>query len=311
MSINWFPGHMHKAGKDIQQILPTIDLVIEVLDARIPFSSENPLLASLRGDKPCIKILNKCDLADPEYTNQWQHHLESNKQIKTLALNHQQPEQFKSILTLCHKLLPGRHQAGKQIKAMIVGIPNVGKSTLINILAGRRIAKTGNEPAITKMQQRIQLPDDIVLFDTPGMLWPKLTTQHVGYRLAITGAIKDTAIDHSEIALYAAEYFLNAYPKHLKHRFELDILPGSAVELLETLGSQRGCLTAKGRIDLDKVSKILLLEYRSAKIGTLSLELPEMVDRELSEQALIDQKKAEKKAQRRKRNRSVQQTESQ
>lgn len=308
MSINWFPGHMHKAGKDIQQTLPKIDLVIEVLDARIPYSSENPLLASLRGDKPCIKIFNKSDLADPEYTDQWQHYLEINKQIKTLALDYQQPEKFKSIVTLCHKLLPGRHQAGKQIKAMIVGIPNVGKSTLINILAGRRIAKTGNEPAITKMQQRIQLPDDIVLFDTPGMLWPKLTTKHVGYRLAITGAIKDTAIDHSDIALYAADYFLNAYSKNLKNRFELDDLPGSGLELLETIGSQRGCLTSKGRVDLDKVSKILLLEYRSAKLGSLSLELPEMIDRELSEQAFIDQEKAAKKARRQKRSCSTQQS---
>ncbi len=295
MSINWFPGHMHKAGKEIKQALPKVDLVIEVLDARIPYSSENPMLASLRGDKPCIKIFNKNDLADRVMTEQWQSHLEQHNNIKTLALSADQPDRIRQIPDLCRKLLPDKKNSIKQIRAMIMGIPNVGKSTLINILAGRTIAKTGNEPAVTKMQQRIDLTDDIVLFDTPGMLWPKLTTPEVGYRLAITGAIKDTAIDHADIAMFAADYLLSHYPDNLQSRFQLQQLPDTELEFLEIVGKQRGCLGSRGRVDLDKIAKILLSEFRAGTLGMISLELPEMVKHELAQQAIIDAQKAEKK----------------
>ncbi len=296
MSINWYPGHMHKAGKEIKQALPKVDLVIEVLDARIPFSSENPMLASFRGNKPCIKIFNKSDLADPEVTELWQAHLEQQNNLKTLALSSHYPEKIRQIPNLCRKLLPQRQDSIKQIRAMIMGIPNVGKSTLINILVGRSIAKTGNEPAVTKMQQRIILADDIVLFDTPGMLWPKLTTRQVGYRLAITGAIKDTAIDHADVAMFAAQYLLSHYPENLKARYQLEQLPDTELELLETIGKLRGCLGSHGLVNLDKVAKILLAEFRAGTLGTISLELPHLVEQELAEQAVIDEKKAEKKA---------------
>ncbi len=287
---------MYKAGKEIKKALPKVDLVIEVLDARIPYSSANPMLANLRGNKPCIKILNKNDLADPEITSQWQSHLEQHKHIKTLALNSLQPEKIHQIPALCRKLLPEKKNNIKQIRTMIMGIPNVGKSTLINTLAGRSIAKTGNEPAVTKMQQRINLTDDIVLFDTPGMLWPKLTTAQVGYRLAMTGAIKDTAIDHADVAFFAAEYLLTHYPDYLQSRYLLDPLPDSELELLESIGKQRGCLGVRGLVDLDKVAKILLSEFRAGTLGLVSLELPDMVEQELAEQAIIDAEKAEKKA---------------
>jgi ribosome biogenesis GTPase A len=292
---------MHKAGKEIKQALPKVDLVIEVLDARIPFSSENPMLASLRGDKPCIKIFNKSDLADPAITQQWQTHLEQQNNIKTLALSNQFPEKIRQIPDLCRKLLPDRQDSIKQIRAMIMGIPNVGKSTLINILVGRSIAKTGNEPAVTKMQQRIDLADDIVLFDTPGMLWPKLTTRQVGYRLAMTGAIKDTAIDHADVAFFAAQYLLEHYPENLQSRYLLDQLPDTELEFLETIGKQRGCLGARGLVDLDKIAKILLSEFRAGTLGTISLELPHLVEQELAEQVIIDEKKAIKKAARSKK----------
>ncbi len=301
MNINWYPGHMHKAGKEIKQALPKVDLVIEVLDARIPFSSENPMLASLRGDKPCIKIFNKSDLADAAITQQWQTHLEQQNNIKTLALSNHYPDKIRQIPDLCRKLLPQRQDSIKQIRAMIMGIPNVGKSTLINILAGRSIAKTGNEPAVTKMQQRINLTDDIVLFDTPGMLWPKLTTRQVGYRLAMTGAIKDTAIDHADVAFFAAQYLLVHYPENLQSRYQLDQLPETELEFLETIGKQRGCLGARGLVNLDKIAKILLSEFRAGTLGTISLELPHLVEQELAEQALIDEKKAIKKAARSKK----------
>jgi ribosome biogenesis GTPase A len=310
MSINWYPGHMHKAGKEIKQALPKVDLVIEVLDARIPFSSENPMLARLRGNKPCIKIFNKNDLADPKITKLWQTHLEQHNHIKTLALSSHYPDKIRQIPDLCRKLLPEKKDSIKQIRTMIMGIPNVGKSTLINILVGRSIAKTGNEPAVTKRQQRINLADDIVLFDTPGMLWPKLTTRQVGYRLAITGAIKNTAIDHADVAFFAAQYLLQHYPENLQSRYQLEQLPDTELELLETIGKQRGCLGARGLVDLDKVAKILLSEFRAGTLGTISLELPHLVEQELAEQAIIDEKKAEKKAARSKKHKNTKQSSS-
>ena len=285
---------MHKACKQIKQTLPKVDLVIEILDARIPYSSENPMLASLRGNKPSIKIFNKSDLADPHITHQWQTHLEQRNNIKTLAFNCHQPDKIRQISALCKQLAQKKHNAIQPVRALILGIPNVGKSTLINLLAGRCIAKTGNEPAVTKMQQRIHLDTHIVLFDTPGMLWPKLTTAQVGYRLAITGAIKDTAIDHIDIAFFAANYLLSQYPNHLQSRFHLEQLPDTELECLEVIGKQRGCLGAGGRVNLDKAAKILLSEFRAGLLGRISLELPEMIDRELVQQAIIDAEKAEK-----------------
>ena len=188
-TIQWYPGHMHKARKEIAEVMPQMDLIIEVLDARIPYSSSNPMISDLRGDTPCIKILNKSDLADPIVTAQWLEYLELEEGVKAYALTTQQPSEIKKIPQLIRALVPNKEGAHKVIKAMIMGIPNVGKSTTINILANRIIAKTGNEPAVTKQQQRIKLDDGIVLSDTPGMLWPKVQNPLSGYRLASTGAI--------------------------------------------------------------------------------------------------------------------------
>ncbi|MBP6383651.1 MAG: ribosome biogenesis GTPase YlqF, partial [Aeromonas sp.] len=166
MSINWFPGHMHKARKEIAEVMPQVDVIIEMLDARIPFSSENPLVPELRGDTPVIKVLNKADLADPEITALWVAHMEKEKGIKALPLTQQEPEKIKQLLTLCHEMLPERNLELRGVRAMIMGIPNVGKSTLINTLAGRIIARTGNEAGVTKSQQRIKLDNNVVLTDT-------------------------------------------------------------------------------------------------------------------------------------------------
>jgi ribosome biogenesis GTPase A len=302
MAIQWYPGHMHKASKEMKQILSQVDLFIEVLDARIPFSSENPMLAQIRGDKPTIKILNKSDLADAERTEQWQRYLEQQSNVKTIALTASEPERAKDILALCHKLMPHKSAADKQISAMIVGIPNVGKSTLINTLAGRMIAKTGNEPAVTKMQQRIKLERGIVLFDTPGVLWPNLENPHTGYRLAVTGAIKETAIDNADIAFYAADFFMKNYPDFLKKRYELADVPETELALLEQIGAKRGCLRGGGQVDLDRVSKIVLTEFRSAMIGNITLETPAMMEQELIElEKIRAEKKAKKEARKQKR----------
>ncbi|MGZ8223520.1 MAG: ribosome biogenesis GTPase YlqF [Methylobacter sp.] len=295
MNIQWYPGHMHKASKEIKEILPQIDLIIEILDARIPFSSQNPMLTTLRGNKPCIKILSKSDLADPEITRQWQTYLEQEQGVKTLAVTVGQPDKMKQLPDLCHKMLPHKDSSSRLMHTLIVGIPNVGKSTLINILAGRMIAKTGNEPAITKMQQRIDIGSGIILLDTPGLLWPNVENKNSGYRLAVTGAIKDTAINHEDIAVFAAEYLLKNYPDYLKARFQMDQLPENEQQLMEIIGKNRGCLRAGGHIDRDKVAKILLSELRAGTIGRVSLETPAIMEKELAELVIIRAQKAAKK----------------
>lgn len=288
---------MHKARKEIEEVMPQIDLVIEVLDARIPYSSENPMVAKLRQDKPCIKLLNKSDLADPEITNRWIEYLEQEQGVRAQAITTLQPAMVRKIPELCRKLVPVSEGALKDIRTMIMGIPNVGKSTIINTLAGRVIAKTGNEPAVTKAQQRINLKNGIVLSDTPGILWPKVDNEASGYRLAVTGAIKDTAMEYEDVALFAAAYFLHAYPEAMMERYKLTSLPATDIELLEEIGRRRGALRSGGHIDLHKASELLLHEFRSGKIGQLSLETPEMAQAEEVEVAkLLAEKEALKQA---------------
>jgi ribosome biogenesis GTPase A len=290
---------MHKACKEIRQALPDIDLLIEILDARIPFSSQNPMLAGLRRDKPTIRVLNKTDLADPEVTRLWQQHLELDQSVKTLAVAMAQPDKIRLITDLCSKMLPEKAGANKVIRTMIMGIPNVGKSTIINILAGRTIAKTGNEPAVTKQQQRINLKNNIVLSDTPGVLWPNVENRNSGYRLAVTGAIKDTAFQHDDIAVFALEYLFHTYPLQLQQRYQLESLPDEPQALLQAIGQRRGCLKAGQQIDLDKAAKLFLTELRAGTIGQISLETPEMIVGEMIELAVIREEKAAKKAARR------------
>jgi len=299
--VQWYPGHMHKASKEIKQKLPEVDLIIEVLDARIPFSSQNPMIASLRGNKPTIKVLSKSDLADPERTEIWQAYLEQHDGVKTLQITTEDPSKMLQLPNLIRKMLPNKEGSAKKIQAMIMGIPNVGKSTLINTLMGRAVAKTGNEPAVTKGQQQINLAEDIVLWDTPGVTWANIENKNSGYRLATTGAIRDTAIDYEDIACYAAEFLLNNYPERLKERYNLAEMPDSDIELLDYIAAKRGCLRGGGHTDFDKVSKILLNEVRNGTLGRLTFELPEEMEIELVELAQIQEEKAAKKEIRKKR----------
>jgi ribosome biogenesis GTPase A len=301
MAIQWYPGHMHKASKEMKAILPTVDLIIEVLDARIPYSSENPMLAELRGDKPVIKVLNKMDLADPEKLNIWQAYLEQKKNVKTFPMVAQQTTRVSDLLDLCVKMVPNKASDVKNIQTMIMGIPNVGKSTLINSLAGRIIAKTGNEPAITKRQQRIKLDRGIVLHDTPGVLWPNLENPHSGYRLAVSGAIKETAIENADIALYAVEYLLQTYPGRLAERYQIEENLDAPIETLEAIGRLRGCLSGGGHIDYDRVAKIVLTELRAGTLGRLILEMPQQVEQEWAQVLVTREEKAAKKAARKQR----------
>ncbi len=262
MAVQWYPGHMNKARRIIKDTMSEVDLVIEVMDARIPFSSENPMVAELRQHRPCIKILNKSDLADPETTKLWLTHLEKEQGVKAQALSVMDKSRTKNLPDLCRKLLPDRGTAVKSIRVMIMGIPNVGKSTLINTLAGKTLAKVGDEPAVTKVvssaQHRILLAGNIMLSDTPGILWPKIENGNSSYRLAITGAIKNTAFDFEDIALFAADYLIDAYGERVVQRYKLKQCPDTGIQLLEELGRKRGFLRAGGIIDLQRASEILI-----------------------------------------------------
>jgi ribosome biogenesis GTPase A len=294
MAINWFPGHMHKARKEIKQVMPQMDLIIEVLDARIPFSSENPMVPALRGDTPVIKVLNKRDLADPDVTAQWQHWLEKEKGIRAVTLTHNHRNEALDILRLAQEMVPGSIRDTRALRIMILGIPNVGKSTLINTLAGRPVAKTGNEPAVTRAQQAIKLPDNILLYDTPGFLWPKLTPEECGYRLAVTGAIRAAVIEFEDVALFAADYLLQAYPDRVCERYGLEGKPADGLALMDAIAAKRRFFARGGIPDLHKVSEILLNELRAGTLGAVSLETPAMVEAEQAREAVrLEQEQAQ------------------
>ncbi|OZB20534.1 MAG: ribosome biogenesis GTPase YlqF [Marinobacter sp. 34-60-7] len=280
MAINWFPGHMHKARKEIKKVMPQMDLIIEVVDARIPFSSENPLVPALRGDTPLIKVLNKRDLADPEITRQWVEWLEQERGVRAVTLTHNQRQEALDILKLAETLTPGHDRQKSALRVMILGIPNVGKSTLINTLAGRPAAKTGNEPAVTRAQQAIKLPDNLLLYDTPGFLWPKLSPEACGYRLAVTGAIRSAVLDFEDVALFEADYLLAAYPELVMARYGLEERPRDGLALMDAIAVKRRFLGRGGVPDLHKVSEILLNEFRAGTLGRISLETPKMVEQE-------------------------------
>ena len=297
-SIQWFPGHMNKARNEVKEIMPEMDVVIEVIDARIPYSSENPMVAALRGQKPVIKILNKADLADPILTQKWMDYLEAQDGVRAMACDNNKADDVKRIVQLCKNLVPNKVGTGRQIKAMIMGIPNVGKSTLINTLAGRAVAKTGDEPAVTKSQQLIKIDNEIMLYDTPGMLWPKVENAHSGYRLAATGGIRDTAFDFADVAGYTAEYLIEAYPELLKERYKIDDLPQTDWEFFEIAGRSRGLLKKGGIVDTYRMSEILVNELRSGTLGRITLETPEMMAVEedvVAEQRLAAEAKKEAK----------------
>jgi ribosome biogenesis GTPase A len=289
---------MHKAQLQIKEAMPKVDLVIELLDARIPFSSQNPLLATLRGKKPCLKVLTKSDLADPARTADWQAYLEREQDVKARDVSTTQAGRIARLADVCHKMLPHRHGQARPIRTMIVGIPNVGKSTLMNILAGRKIAKTGNEPAITKQQQLIRVGNGIEVIDTPGVLWPNVENENSGYRLAATGAIKDTAMEYSDVAYFVAGYLLKNYSEAITAHYALDAIPADQISLLDAIGKKRGCLKKGGVVDYERASRLFINDLRSGGLGPITLETPELIHQETAAQQAEKAEKTERKRKR-------------
>ena len=275
MIIDWYPGHMKRARAQIIEVLPTIDLVIEVLDARLPVSSANPLLEKLRGQKPCIKVLNKNDLADPTVTKAWVNYLEKQQGVKAIPLEATNRRDVGLLPKLCRKLIPHKGGKGqKPLRVMIVGIPNVGKSTLINTMAGKKMARVGDKPAITTCPQQIDLRNGIRLADTPGLLWPVMDDQNGACRLAASGAIGDNAFDTTEVSLATIDYLSGRYPALLLQRYKLPELPETPLAITEEIGRRRGCLISGGDVDLHRAAELFLRELRAGKLGRISLERP-------------------------------------
>jgi len=266
---------MTKARRVLGEMMPSQDVVIEVLDARMPAASANPVVAELRGNKPCLKVLSKSDLADPEVTEAWLAHFQSDPTVLAIATSLSRAGDARSrIPALCARLSQRERGADKALRAVITGIPNVGKSSLINTLLGRPVAAVSDKPAVTRETQLVTLPSGMQLTDNPGLLWPKIQDDDATMRLALGGAIPDTAIEYQSVGLFAGQYLLARYPSLLVARYKLKETPPSAGALLEEIGRRRGCLRSGGTVDLYKAADILVHEFRAGTLGRISLESP-------------------------------------
>jgi len=277
MAIQWYPGHMTSARKKAAETMASIDVVIEVLDARLPEASTNPLVRELRlhRQRPCLKVLNKSDLADPDVTRAWLAYYNRQHGVKAVAISSKNQSEVARLPALCQSLAPHRNDNTKQLRMMIMGIPNVGKSTLMNALVKRRIAKVGDEPAVTKAQQMHQISVRHSIIDTPGLMWPKIEYPGDGLMLAASHAVGRNAIIDEEVAVFLADLLLARYPAFLAARYGIPIEGIDGVTLVQGIARRRALLMRGGEPDIEKASSVLLQDYRDGRLGRISLETPE------------------------------------
>ena len=280
MGINWYPGHMDKAQKQLRKLVKEADIIIEVLDARIPYSSCNPLIAEISKETIKLKILNKADIADPVVTAKWVNFFNKQRNIQAITTTGHHPKSAKIIINKIKNLVTKTNSI-KPIKAVITGIPNSGKSTIINTLNNKKIAKTGNEPAVTKQQSRINLKNGIIVFDTPGILWPKIENPYSSYRLAATGAIKNTAFHLYDIIIFVINYLMNNYNKELRQRYQLPKDMDEEELILEFIAKKTGAVIEdQAQMDKNKLAETIINDLRKCKIGFISLESPSSIQEE-------------------------------
>ena len=279
MSIQWFPGHMNAARKEAAKTMEVIDVIVEVLDARIPEASCNPMIEELRlaRQRPCLKILNKADLADPAVTQAWLNRYDRQPGVSAVALSCSHAGDAAKVPSLCQPLAPHRNSSVKPLRMLIMGIPNVGKSTLMNMLLKRRVARVGDEPAVTKVQQRHKLNDRMAITDSPGLLWGTIKDPNVGLLLATINAVGHTVVDDEAVAGFLATILLARYPARLTSRYGFAVEGLDSAGVIDAIGRTRGCLLTRsgGGLDRDKAARILLSDYRSGTLGRTSLEEPE------------------------------------
>ncbi|MDR3369641.1 ribosome biogenesis GTPase YlqF [Rhodoferax sp.] len=294
--IQWFPGHMHLTQKAIAERIKNIDVVIELLDARLPGSSANPMLATLTQGKPALKVLNKQDLADPDRTALWLAHYNAQPGMRAIALDASISAPAKALIAACHELAPNRGSMVKPMRVLICGIPNVGKSTLINTLAGKRATKTGDEAGVTKLEQRIALAPDFYLYDTPGMLWPRIIVAKSGYNLAASGAVGRNAFDEQEVALELLDTLKTHYPSLVEARFKIQgVAQMTDEQVLEAIGRARGALQSGKSVNWQKAAEIAIYDFRAAVMGRITLESPEEFAKWLAAGQTLDAQRQLKK----------------
>ena len=275
MVISWYPGHMRTASRELKRIVKESQAIIELVDARAPESSSNPMLEALTNGLPKITVLTKSDLANQDTTTYWKKFIEENSKTRCLVSSYDNPISAHNLLKELNSILSKGLSVNKQRQVIIAGVPNVGKSTLLNSLIGRKVANTGNEPAITRTQQRIKLEQGWYLVDTPGLLWPKLENQNKARILACLGTIRNTAIDIEEIGWFLAETLWRKYPNVLKMRYDIEEVPRSMEILYESVAQKTGSLLKRSQPDYRKVSQVLLNDFRAGRLGRLSLEQPQ------------------------------------
>lgn len=287
MSIQWFPGHMAKARREVTEKLKLVDIIFELIDARLPLSSRNPMIDEVINQKPRVLILNKSDMADESETAKWLTYFKE-RGISAISINSLDGKGMQKVTKAAQEILAPKWERMKAkgmkpraIRAMIVGIPNVGKSTLINRLAKKNIAKTGNTPGVTRAQQWIKVGKELELLDTPGILWPKFEDQEVGLKLALTGAIKDTVINMEELAVYGLRFLSIHYPNRMEERFGISFVSDNIVETYDHIGTSRRLFSKGGEIDYDQVSEAIVRDIRSEQLGKLTFD---RVDEELEKE---------------------------